>query len=75
MMVKKTKVEYIPVGTRVIDDLTGEEATIIGVSFTEGYMNGNKLRRSIGAIGYWLDNDYINGGRHPWEISEIGDKT
>lgn len=19
--------------------------------------------------GYWLDNDYLGGGRHPWEIS------
>lgn len=65
----------IPVGTKVIDDLTGEETTIVGVSITFGKVGG-KIKISIypsetPTIGYWVDNDYMGGGRHPWEISEL----
>jgi hypothetical protein len=28
-----------------------------------------KSRDECGNLGYWLDNDYVGGGRFPWEIS------
>jgi hypothetical protein len=45
-------------GDIVWDDLTASKAKIIKVSVDRG------------CVGYWLDNDYLGGGRHPWEISK-----
>lgn len=63
------------VGDKVWDDLTGKEAEIIGISFSNGYTEGNKYRCAMETVGYWLDNDYLSGGRHPWEISKLGTKN
>lgn len=59
------------VGEKVFDDLTGKSAKIIGLSFSKGYTDGNHYRESMDCIGYWLDNDYLSGGRHPWEVSKL----
>jgi len=45
-------------GDIVWDDLTASKAKIIKVSVDRG------------CVGYWLDNDYLGGGRYPWEISK-----
>ena len=56
---------------KVWDDLTHKYAKIIGIGFEDGYTKGNKFRSACACIGYWLDNDYLGGGRHPWEITKI----
>lgn len=51
---------YVPdakVGDKVWDDLTSSEATVVEV-----------LLRA-----YKLDNDYLEGMRHSWEVSRIRD--
>ena len=45
-------------GDIVWDDLLRVNAVIVRVDFDQ---HGN--------VGYWLNNDYLGGGRHPWEIS------
>jgi hypothetical protein len=59
------------VGERIWDDLTHQEATVIGITFASGYVEGNKLSDNADNIGYWLDNDYLAGGRFPWELSKL----
>jgi hypothetical protein len=46
------------VGDEVWDDLTKTKAKVIRVHHDD-----------FGNTGYWLDNDYLGGGRHPWELS------
>jgi ribose 5-phosphate isomerase RpiB len=58
------------VGEKVHDDLTHKEATIICIEFKDGCKQG-EFAHALKTIGYWLDNDYLGGGRHPWEISKI----
>ena len=53
------KVEFEP-GEMVYDDLTGQDAVVMNVTF-----GNNKT------VGYWLSSDYLEGGRHPWEVSKI----
>lgn len=48
------------VGDLVYDDLTGEDSVVLNISIDK---NGN--------FGYWIKSDYLQGGRHPWEISKI----
>ena len=55
----------------VYDTLTNTETRIIGISYSLGFTNGNTSAKNIGSFGYWVDNDYLSGGRHPWEISKI----
>jgi hypothetical protein len=55
------KVEF-QAGDLVFDDLTGKDAII--TTITLGDAPGKP-------IGYWVDNDYLEGGRHPWEITKI----
>lgn len=45
-------------GEVVWDDLTGSNRRILRVEADE---HGN--------VGYWLESDYLGGGRYPWEIS------
>ena len=51
------------VGDWVHDDLTGANVQLLRISSDP---NGN--------IGYWINSDYLEGGRHPWEISKIKEK-
>lgn len=51
------------VGDVVLDELTYGLVTILRI---EKDGNGN--------IGYWVDSDFLDGGRHPWEISKPKDK-
>lgn len=44
----------------VRDELTAQDAIITTISIDK---NNN--------VGYWVNNDYLEGGRMPWEISKI----
>jgi hypothetical protein len=46
-------------GDELWDDLTGANAKVLRVAVDD-----------YGNVGYWLDNDYLGGGRHPWEVSQ-----
>lgn len=59
------------VGDRVLDDLTCKPATIIGRSYHEGRKGPSDRANNMGSVGYWVDNDYMGGGRHPWEITKL----
>jgi hypothetical protein len=50
-------------GDEVLDDLTKTVCKIKKVSLDK---DGN--------VGYWLDNEYVDGGRFPWEISPTPDQ-
>ena len=68
-----TQVFDFLVGDSVWDDLTNSKAKIIGI----GYFNGHKFGEHIDAchtVGYWLDNAYLGGARHPWEITKLETK-
>jgi len=51
----------IKVGDEINDDLTSKKAKIKNITEDK---NGN--------IGIWLeDESYLDGGRHPWDISKV----
>lgn len=57
------------VGDIVWDDLTGKKAKVLRIEITpRGTREGNSIA-AYDLIGIWLDNDWVGGGRHPWEIS------
>lgn len=54
------------VGQKVRDDLTGKISTIERINISTN-----------GSVGLWLDNKYLDGGRHPWEVTteeELGER-
>jgi hypothetical protein len=59
------------VGEKVYDGLTAKEAIIIGICWARGCTNGDKYCHQLDTIGYWVDNDYLEGGRHPWEVTKL----
>ena len=61
------------VGERVIDDLTKEEAIVIGIEYKEGKRRGD-VESSMGCWAVWIDNPYVGGGRHPWEVSSLEER-
>lgn len=61
------------VGDTVIDDLTLTVCKVTGVQYAHGRVGcgGHKqFAKYNGSIAIWLDNEYLDGGRHPWEISD-----
>jgi len=52
------------VGDEVWDFLTSGYAKVLRIE-----SNANQTE------GIWLDNEYVGGGRHPWEISTLRAKT
>jgi hypothetical protein len=50
------------VGDIVYDDLTNEAVEVTKVVVDE---RGN--------IGYFVSSEYLQGGRHPWEITGLDD--
>ena len=69
-MDKKSQIELgFQVGDRVFDLLTEKPATILGIKYQNGKCNSNTTVSH--AVGFWLNNNYLDGRRHPWEISEI----
>lgn len=53
------KVEY-DIGTQVVDDLTGKDAIVVNITIDE-HKN----------VGYWVNSDYLQGGRMSWELTAI----
>lgn len=60
------------VGDTVQDDLTMTLAKVVGIEWADGTVRDsrNKKVRYAGCVAVWLDNEYLDGGRHPWEISD-----
>lgn len=60
------------VGDVVQDDLTLTLAKVVGIEWADGQVRDSKNRKVkyYGCVAIWLDNDYLDGGRHPWEVSE-----
>jgi len=56
---KEYNIEF-QAGDVVHDDLTGTDAVLVSITLGE-----NKT------VGYWVNNEYLEGGRHPWEITKI----
>lgn len=54
----RTITRILKVGAEVWDDLTGRRAKIRRIVVNPGQ-----------TAGIWLDDPYLEGGRHPWEIS------
>jgi hypothetical protein len=50
------------IGEVVRDDLTSEGDVVI-LNITLGEKNKT--------VGYWVNSQYLMGGRHPWEISKV----
>jgi len=44
----------------VHDDLTNTKAIIIKIETSQNNI-----------VGYFIDNDYLGGGRHPWELTKV----
>lgn len=59
------------VGEIVFDELTGEKVRLVGITFQRGKKGKNSLSVAMDTIGYWVDNNYLGGGRVPWEISSV----
>ena len=58
-IVDEYKIEYKP-GDVVYDDLTGKDVVVMNVTIGK-----NKT------IGYWVNSDHLEGGRHPQELTKI----
>lgn len=61
------------VGDKVIDELTNSIATVTGVEWATGRVPAGGRPGFInymGSMALWLDNEWLDGGRHPWEISD-----
>lgn len=56
-------------GEEVIDDLTGNRVRVIGIKYADGRC-GDPLIVSYDCWGIWVDNDYLDGARHPWELTK-----
>ena len=63
------------IGETVYDDLTKKPARIIGITCSVGKQGTHKgagtYPDEFWVIGYWVDNTWVDGGRHPWEISKL----
>ena len=57
------------VGDIIYDDLTKGKVKVKGIKYEEGNFGGKTT--SMGCWGIWIDSDYLDGVRHPWEISKI----
>lgn len=60
------------VGDMVIDDLTNELVEVVGLEWAMGKTVGpdGRHRNHMGSLGVWVSNPWLDGGRHPWEISD-----
>jgi hypothetical protein len=69
------------VGEEVYDDLTSNaregklsKAKVIGVHYSNGAsLDPKEKSTSYHCVGYRVDNDYLDGLRHPWEITALND--
>ena len=52
------------IGDRVKDDLTGKIVTIERINVD-----------TKGNVGLWVSSEYLDGGRHPWEVTTIDEMS
>lgn len=67
------RIKIIPlfvVGEKVMDDLTRELHLVIGISYKNGHC-GDKKTNHYHCWGIWIDSSYLDGGRHPWELTKL----
>lgn len=67
-------IKVLKPGTRVRDDLTGKIHVIVGVRTGLGWNGKTRHPDDFAVTGYWIDSEYLGGGRHPWEIEEVKEK-
>ena len=59
----------------VYDDLTQRVCRVVGLSYEIGRTDPEHPNvSSVGCWGVWIDSEYLSGGRHPWELSELTDE-
>ena len=61
MCIRDSNIKF-DIGEVVRDDLTSEGDVVI-LNITLGEKNKT--------VGYWVNSQYLMGGRHPWEISKV----
>lgn len=58
-----TKCMEFEAGEEVLDTLTGKRHRIVKIDkadFIKSFVDG-----------IWIDSDYLDGGRYPWEVDKI----
>lgn len=67
--------ETFKVNEMVYDDLTRHTCKIIGINYALGRVwDGGRQVTYHGVVcGIWLDDPYLDGGRHPWEVTKLRD--
>jgi len=59
------------IGEKIYDVLTEKTANVIGIQYSDGKTpSGN----SVKTWSIYVDNDYLDGRRHPWEIEKYKEK-
>ena len=63
----------IPALMLVRDDLTRLKTTVIGVEYADGFTNPGETNNpnQMGCWGIYVNSQYLDGARHPWEISPL----
>lgn len=64
------------VGEEVLDDLTARAVKVLGVRYDNGQFDPEDNGNSYHCIGYRVASSWLDGLRHPWEITKLPeDKT
>ena len=59
------------VGEEVLDDLTARATKILGVRYDNGAFDPEDNRSSYHCIGYRVASSWLDGLRHPWELTKL----
>ena len=59
------------INEEVYDDLTGKKVKIIGIQMGIGKCGDQIYPDEFPIWGYWVDNSWLGGGRHPWELTSL----
>jgi len=65
--VRKQIIPPFNIGDSVFDILTKKKCKVIGITYDKGVTN-NKNCNSVGTWGIYINSDYMDGARHPWEL-------
>jgi len=56
----------------VWDDLTGHEVIVNGIQYAEGHIHPEGPNPDhLACWGIYVGSTYLDGARHPWEISPL----
>jgi hypothetical protein len=71
------------IGERVLDDLTGNECSIVGLTFQQGIASLSSKVNNVGCLMVLIKTlnegrkegpdggEYLQGLRHPWEVTKL----